>query len=653
MSIEFTISHFSIKLAFYEAPRQRKENRLHLPEDSISIGRRSYHLDEERVLVKPRKSDLKAILETCNETSKVLGSVEEDVVMWAVHKEKVLSAYNRLLRKKSALVEKFPERWLGMTASQVAAGQVFTHPKRTRKYLHNFRDELRPEEVALLQYFIQEPWFYSVLILEDILEMDFFTVVDVENRDRYLLYSQSVREVSRTGARLYLTLLFYNGECYQTFGPLHYYRGFQPYDFEYFAKLLSPLFYLENGLSATIANNPTPFLLLDVSTETPPVAHKDKLVQICSQEFPLADFDAQRYSKDFEIESKHAVVRCKLKGEDNPFRSAAAFYDGTKKKLFVRATQLDLYRKIRDILAENIPLPEDPYWFASMNMKMTANEVLDKDIPATSYVDMFEEDQKPLSPEEKRQLDTFNALLQDLSLRRNEGVHYRLEDLAEKHGVDLETARQAEEIYDQASSKLDIDIDGGLEGYQPPPPGVRQEFRRPPWNNRAFVFMDSPRVRGLFSSLQSEIKNRVSKHKPGSAEGPPDSLDAFPNWLEELYFETQAQRDYTLLNVTLHLLCSRGEEMEAVRDYAVEVLRLYWQIFVASKEPEQIENFIGEFARFCFEVLYCGGLADIDPVVTKRTAGKAEFRLRPSAFLRAWASLTRNNPAHRGQDRDG
>jgi len=595
--------------------------------------------------MKPRKTQLKIFLETCKRTSRVLESIEDPVLTWAVRQEKVLGAYNNFLRKKKTLVDKLPERWHDMTAAQVAGGQVFVHPGRTRKFLHKCRDKLRSEEKELLRQFIENPWFYSVLVLEEPLEMDFFTVVDVETRDKLLLHSPAVRNISRSGARLYLTLLFHNGDCYQTFGPLHYYRGFQPYDFEYFAKQLSPLFYKENGLSATIANNPAAFLLLDSWTELPPVAHRDDLVQICCDETSLDHFDPQRYPGSFDIDSKGEVLRCRLKGQDSPLRSAAVYHDRRKKKLFVRATSLELYRQIHSVVAEDIPLSEEPYWLATINMNLAGRNILGKDIPAAAYVDMFEDDQKPVTPEDRKHLDTLNAFISELNRQRNEGIPYSLEELGREHGIDLDTARQAEKILEQASSKLDLDIAGGLEGYRPPPPVVRQKFRRSPWDNGVFVFLDSPRVRAAFASLQPELEKRFSKQKTGSFDGPPDSLEKFPQWVEDLYSKTQGEEDFTLLNIALHLLCSRGEAMEAVRDYAVEVLRLFWQVFLPAKEPEHIEGFVGRFALFCYEILYRGGLADIEPVVSIRTAKTAEFRLRPSAFSRAWASLTRDNQA--------
>ena len=585
--------------------------------------------------MKPRKTDLKSMLNTCERTSRTLGSVEEDVLLWAVRKEKVLGAYNSYMRKKRLLTDKLPEDWHDMTASQVAAGQIFLYPNRIRKFLHNHRDMLRAEEAALLQHFVQEPWFYAAFILKDVLELDFFTVVDVETGNELLLHSPAVREIYRRGARLYLTLLFHNGECYQTFGPLHYYRGFQPYDFEYFAKQLSPLFYGENGLSATIATNPAPFLLLDTSTEHPPIAHRDKIVQICCHELSLNDFNPERYSDKLDIDTKGEIIRCRLKGEPNPFLSASIFYDSKKRKLFARATRIELYQETRGILAGDIEIPEQPYWFASMNMYIAVREILDKDIPAAPYLDLFEEDRKPPSPEEKEQLDTLNAFIMELNQRHNEGLPVSLDELARKHGISTDVARQAAEILHKAVSKFELDIAGGLEGYRPPPPVDRQKFRASPWENGVFVFLESPRVRKLF-------RESFSQRDTGATGGPPDSLEAFPRWLEELYFDDQAREDFTLLNISLHLLCSRGEETEAVRDYAVEVLRLFWQVFVPAKEPQHMEAFVEKFALFCYQVLYLGGLADIDPVVTNRNAQKAEYGLRPSAFFRAWASLARD-----------
>ncbi len=136
------------------------------------------------------------------------------------------------------------------------------------------------------------------------------------------------------------------------------------------------------------------------------MAHRGDLVQICCEETSLDHFDPQRYSGSFDIDSKGEVVRCRLKGQDNPLRNAAMYHDRTKKKLFVWATSLELYRQIHSVVAEDIPLSEEPYWLSTISMNLAGRKILGKDTPAAAYVDMFEDDQKPVTPEDRKHLDT-------------------------------------------------------------------------------------------------------------------------------------------------------------------------------------------------------------------------------------------------------
>jgi len=592
--------------------------------------------------MKISKTALKSIRNLCGKTSDVLASVEEQVLLWSVRKEKVLGAYNSFMRKKRSLSGELPERWHNMSSSQAAAGKVFCYPARLRKFLHGSRDLLNAEQKQLLQEYIEEPWTYCAGFLKEALENDFYVLVDTENGEEMLLYSPAIQNLYRSGARMYLMLLFFNGQCWQTFGPIHYYRGFQPYDFHYFAKQLSPQLYQANGLSATIANNPAAFMLLDVGTENPPFAHGDSILQICAHELSVQSFDPQRYRKHFEIEAKDDVLRCTLTGADNPLKNAAVFFDGGRKKLTVRATRIDLYHRIRDILLRDFPLPEEPYWLASMNMYVVTSKILGKEIPANEYVEMFEAEEEPFSAEKQEHFDRLNAVLAEISRCRNQGIPYSPEQLAHKFGTDLDIVKQAESIVERTESKFDLEIEGGLENYQPPSPVVRYRFKSSPWENGVFVFLESPRVRQLYQSLRRYLTERFSTQTSGISEGTPSSLDDYPRWLENLYFAARKQTDYGLLNICLHLLCSRQDVMEPVRGYAAEVLRLFWQVFVRSKDPDALEAFVEDFAVFCYQILYRGGLIDIDPVVTNRNAKKAEFGMKPSSFFRSWVSLSRD-----------
>jgi hypothetical protein len=170
---------------------------------------------------------------------------------------------------------------------------------------------------------------------------------------------------------------------------------------------------------------------------------------------------------------------------------------------------------------------------------------------------------------------------------------------------------------------------------------VRRFFSQSPWDSGLFMFLESSRVRELYASLWEELGRRAEELNAAGqdAESPPESLAELPDWVEDLYAERAEQQDFTLLNISLHLLCSRGGEFEPARDYAVEALRLFWQIWVPNGEPEACERFIRRYGGFCRKTLAAGGLAEIEPRVSLARLRGADFGMRPTAFLRAWARL--------------
>jgi hypothetical protein len=585
--------------------------------------------------------DLQAIEQHCHQTSSLLDSVEKPALGWAVFQEKLLGTYQNLMRRKRELLEKFPERWQGLAAGEAAASQLFIYPARIRRLLRSSAGEFSEEQTALLQRFAQTPWFYCLFDIRVRHGGAFYTIHDLEQDTERLLFSPGVRDLERTGVRLFLCLLFDNGECLQSFGLVHYYRGFQPYDFRYFAKLLQPDTYRASGLAATIAANPGSFYLLDSSTEVPLFAHQGEPIEVCDHELRLESFDAGKLAgEELELSSAGAVLRLRLKGKDSPLRTGCIFFDPKKKKLLVHATNMKLYARLRELLAPAVRIPAEPEWHASINMNLACLQILGKEASSSGYVGLFDRREHPEpSPEESARLDKLNAFIRDLTDHFNTGREYSLEALAGKHGLEVEAARQVEQSFRKSDAANELQIEGGLREYNPPPPSVRREFKVSPWQNSVFLFLDSPRVRELYASIQPSLCVPFAERQAVGApvEPPPPSLDELPGWLEDLYSNNTQEQDFTLLNSVLHLLLCRGEVFEPVRDYAVEVLRQFWRLFAPDKEPQQIERFSRRFGRFCYEVIHLSGLADIEPAISAAQAHKANFR--PSAFLRAWAKL--------------
>jgi hypothetical protein len=590
------------------------------------------------------KLDFEAVERQCRRASRLLESLDPIVMPWVLSKEWSLGAFLRLLRRKRQVAERFPEEWHTHTAAQVAAGQLFTHPGRIQKMLRALRAQFTEEQLQFLGGFLDKPWFYAPFVVQGNPAPGFFTILDVATGGKRLLYSPAVRETSRTGVSLFLSLLFDNGSCFQLYGPAHYFRGFQPSDFRYFARQLSPELYTAEGLSAAIAQDPGSFLLLDSASETPSIGHRDELIEVHDHEVRLESFDPSRYTGgEVELDSKGEVTRLKLAAEDTVFRHAHVYYDRARGALLVHATNARLWGRLRELLADQVALPEQPDWRASMNMIVSTRSILGRSEPAAAYIEMFEKelDTEP-TPKEEEHLKKLNAFMAELSDNRNHGRSYTLEELAGRHGIPLESARQIEEqSFLRHERGAQPAIEGGLPGFTPPPPAARRYFRQSPWDSGLFLFLDSPKVRQLYADLREELARRAEELNAAGqdVEAPPASLEELGDWAEDLYAERAEQQDFTLLNMSLYLLCGRGEEFEPARDYAAEALRLFWQVWIPDGEPENCERFIRRYGGFCRRVLAAAGLAEIEPGVSLAGLRAAGFGMRPTAFLRAWAKL--------------
>ena len=588
------------------------------------------------------KVDFQIAETQCRRVSRLLKSLDALVMPWVLSQEWSLGAFLRLMKRKREIAERFPEDWHTQSAAQVAAGQLYIHPARIRKLLRALRAQLSDEQAEFLEGFAEASWYYCLFAVQENPAADFFTIQEAGTGRERLLYSPAVRESTRTGVKLFLSLVFHNGLCLQTYGPVHYFRGYQPFDFHYFARQLAPELYRDEGLSAVIAAEPGSFLLLDVNSEIPPVGHRGEPIEVHDHEARVDSFDPGRCAGgELEMKSKGEVTRLKLAGEDTPFRNAYVFHDRAHGMLLAHATNARLYSRLRELLADQVALPEVPDWRASMNMIVSTRQILGKAEPSAAYIELFEEepDSEPTS-EEKEQLERLNAFMAELSDHRNHGRSYALEELAARHGVPLQTARQIEEqSFLQHERSAQLSIEGGLAGYVPPSPVMRDFFHQSPWDSSLFVFLDSPRVRQQYAALLERLSRQAEELNAAGqdAEAPPDSLSELADWVEDLYSERAEQQDFTLLNISLHLLCSRGEDFEPARDYAVEALRLFWQVWVPGGEPEACERFIRRYGGFCRKILVAGGLAEIEPGVSLARLRTADFGMRPTVFLRAWA----------------
>ncbi len=569
------------------------------------------------------------ILKLCEQSSNTLGLIQGDFLSWALRKEKLLKPYDRDLKKMKNVSEKLSEEWHNMSAAQVAAGKVFGSPDRARKFLNTHRDILGKPEKQLLRHFMNRPWFYALFSIKETLGDNLFNITDLDSGESLLFHSPGLAQFEHENIAIFLHLLFDNGACYQAFGPFHYYRGFQPYDFEFLARMLSPQLYHKSGLSSVIANKPAYFLLLDRWSEIPVQVHNQEIVCLCSNSIDMDVFDPEGYGSAFNVDRKDELVRYSLKGSEDPFQTADIYYDGKKQKLFLFAYGRHRYHELVEHLSGTVEVPAEPYWQGTVLMLAAVSEMLGRNIPAMDYEQIFTEQEAP-SPEAQKELDKINALLQEINNRHNLGIDAPIQELARIYDVPLETALQMQKMLNELTEdRFQIDLEGGLENFTPPPPEVRQKLQRPLHKSELFTLEYSEEAEAYFTDLLPELMQLQELPSPLS-------LSGLHRLIETLYYRDWDLDHPTVFTYTAYMLLKMGDELRSVRDYAAEILRIFWQVILPGKDKKYRELFIERYSMYCYGCLLPLGLIELDREIDPPQAVDGDYRIKASAFFREW-----------------
>ena len=171
------------------------------------------------------------------------------------------------------VTSQMPESWFRMLISQLLAHDLFRENGRINQIINHSDVQKRSiEEHEYLRFQIEHPWRFCFCSIEKYLLHDMYEMKDVITEEKFLLYSPGISETN-TEAGVHLPLWFllleFNGECYQSYGPLAYFRGIQPFDLFFFARLIKPEILFQNEVQKVIELNPIPFSMLFRWAEIP------------------------------------------------------------------------------------------------------------------------------------------------------------------------------------------------------------------------------------------------------------------------------------------------------------------------------------------------------------------------------------------------
>lgn len=604
--------------------------------------------------------DVDAAVDRSVEVSDILDSLSrigDHFIAWAVGK-KLLAGYRRDVRRLHEVAGELSDRWHELAVVQVAGVEFMRRPAMIRKYLAQYGDILVPEQRTLLREFMRRPWFWSLFSVTEQVRGDLYRVVDHLSDCERLFYSSALTDLTRQGERLFFTGAYSNGLCCQTFGVVHYFRGFQPPDFTYLAKALSPNVLRAQGLEAAVAARPAYYVLLSRWAENPVPVFAGQHLQFFAHEQAVRSFSVDRCSPDFDIKEVSNPGRLfagTLRDRESPFQIAVFYYATDKRVLSVMTTSQDLYREIARLLRGQVELPAEAEWSASPNMAIAGKELPGVRSPLVKCLE-YQELAQPERDEDRAasaSLEPINALLQELTNRRNLGVEYRLEELAESYGVEPETARQLEATVTRLDERFEIDLPGGIADYRPPPPEVRRRMSAVPSKSDLFALDFGPAAHGAFAEQAPRVRTLLAEYREmglnvqAADYGPAQelSLKMLPRIVDDLFFAYWEADDATLLTYTLCLLHHAGSTQHQVSDYACEVLRVFWQVLLPKNTRTQIRGFIEQYALFCWNVLEPLGVVEVDEEIDDMPASgrvsRAGFRMSGGPLLRSFFRLSR------------
>lgn len=393
----------------------------------------------------------------CAASSRIIDAfLDRFLIGYAVERERLDTLFARELAPYRKAVTRFPEQWPDHALPQYVGYRLFRRTGLAERYLsHAIMKTRSGEEVDFLAAQVARPWvlsFFSITKLSDPL---FFEAVDVFTGESHIVYSPGIDDILKHAGpvSMLFLLLGFNGHCWQTYGPMPYFLGIQPFDILYLAKLVDPHVRHMEDVPAVIDAHPVPFMVLYVGANIPLVMHKEHLTVSCRSEVKNYDFDPERVPAAAIIEHKQHVYRLTLPDSEGFPHFAACYYHEKKRHLTITAmTDWGYGEMVRLLDACGHRVPAVMAVRASTGMLSILKEYYPFKLnDADPYARIFA--QPPPSAGEKKELAKINAVFAEVVAAHNAGGAVDARSLADRHGIDIETARQLIGVVSTAKPK--------------------------------------------------------------------------------------------------------------------------------------------------------------------------------------------------------
>jgi hypothetical protein len=366
------------------------------------------------------------------------------LIHYAAEYDQLDKKLNQQLSKYKHITRKLEKSAVPLYKAQYICHRIFKKDGLIKKYLkHSAFKNLKEAERGFLEYWADHPWRFSFSVLQSQPANMFFEMYDVFTGDSFLLYSPGTMDtLKEQTVILWFNLIAFNGSCWQSYGPICGYSGFEPDDLQFYTSLLEPDKWplSSRDIITSIENNPLPYFMIWYAALFPLTYNKEHQIIGMTAEYEYDDLSMDKMGAYFEIDSVGKIYRLRLKDWNEVPHFAVAYFDENKKILKLSAlTEAGFLQLIKVLIHIGYDLSYDPDFRINFTMITAAKEILKKDFKVDPYDHLFH---KKVSQSEQKSLDKINGLMGLLVPEINAGRVPDVEAMARQAGVSVETARQ-------------------------------------------------------------------------------------------------------------------------------------------------------------------------------------------------------------------
>ena len=385
--------------------------------------------------------DYNQLRELCKKGSKVSTVViDEFILYYAAKRDKMDQEFDAKIFHFRHAEREMPSNWTGLIKAQYIGHRIFKQQGLITRYLnHAAIKDLDGEHQNYLRQMAAHPWRFSFSEIKANPASDFYEMQDIFTRETYLLYSTSVNQVlSERPVLIWFNLIGFNGNCWQTYGPVTGFQSFGADDIFFYASELNGSIESESDLMKDLENNPVPYMMLTTGSVYPLVQNGGFEILHVVSEINSTVFDMQTLKKKFRIGYAEGVFRLGDKIWSEPPHFSEAYYDEGRGIMLLSAlTDRGYMEMAKKLNAHEFNLPADPDIRLHLPMLTVTNKLLKKDLQLNPYSRLFETKPSPGNESMMAKLNEFLSLaLHDI----NAGKEPDINAMAKKIGIDPEIA---------------------------------------------------------------------------------------------------------------------------------------------------------------------------------------------------------------------